>query len=509
MTHGGARLERDQPVLGRERARHDQQLRDAHLERREARRPHRRAGDRPAPDRPARRSPRRRSASSSSSTAARTRGEGDLIERLINRAVLKVWDKLPHARGAASASSSTSSPGWGVEVSDRMRADEYQEGSGRSRACATPSRGSSDPSRARACSRPRPSSCSRASTSTRSSTGTAKAAGRATAPDASRGHAAGPLHRLGRHAAGPARPPTGSSTSSASYLSYTDDVQQALDWLAASGPRLGRHPRHGASTTSSSELRNAMRERMQDVHLRDAFTELRERLEDIARPGARRARPGGRTTRARAREARAARPAAARGCPRRSTRFATTTFESADARAWRSRTCSTTLDDIKRPRGLPAPLRRAPARPEAGSRSTRPSTSCARWSAGSALEDALLSGQLDAIDPDDAARAPRRRRGAEPPAPAERDRDARERGLRHAARGPHARSRRSGVRKLGQLALRDIYQGLLRDRSGGHSSDHRGVDPAPARRDAAVRASATRSSSTSSPTLRTRSRAAA
>jgi uncharacterized protein with von Willebrand factor type A (vWA) domain len=32
-----------------------------------------------------------------------------------------------------------------------------------------------------------------------------------------------------------------------------------------------------------------------------------------------------------------------------------------------------------------------------------------------------------------------------------------------------------GVRKLGQLALRDIYQGLLRDRSGGHQSDHRGV----------------------------------
>src|SRR6185295_11680863 len=31
-----------------------------------------------------------------------------------------------------------------------------------------------------------------------------------------------------------------------------------------------------------------------------------------------------------------------------------------------------------------------------------------------------------------------------------------------------------GVRKIGQLALRDIYQGLLRDRQGGHSTDHRG-----------------------------------
>ncbi len=32
-----------------------------------------------------------------------------------------------------------------------------------------------------------------------------------------------------------------------------------------------------------------------------------------------------------------------------------------------------------------------------------------------------------------------------------------------------------GVRKIGQLALRDIYQGLLRDRPGSHQSDHRGI----------------------------------
>jgi uncharacterized protein with von Willebrand factor type A (vWA) domain len=32
-----------------------------------------------------------------------------------------------------------------------------------------------------------------------------------------------------------------------------------------------------------------------------------------------------------------------------------------------------------------------------------------------------------------------------------------------------------GVRKIGQLALRDIYQGLLRDRPGGHQADHRGL----------------------------------
>ena len=32
-----------------------------------------------------------------------------------------------------------------------------------------------------------------------------------------------------------------------------------------------------------------------------------------------------------------------------------------------------------------------------------------------------------------------------------------------------------GTRKIGQLALRDIYQGLWRDRAGGHQADHRGL----------------------------------
>jgi len=32
-----------------------------------------------------------------------------------------------------------------------------------------------------------------------------------------------------------------------------------------------------------------------------------------------------------------------------------------------------------------------------------------------------------------------------------------------------------GVRRIGQLALRDIFQGLARDRSGGHRTDHRGI----------------------------------
>ena len=55
------------------------------------------------------------------------KGEGDLIERLINRAVLKIWDKYLTLEGCERVVQHFES-GWGVEVSDRMRSDEYQEG---------------------------------------------------------------------------------------------------------------------------------------------------------------------------------------------------------------------------------------------------------------------------------------------------------------------------------------------------------------------------------------------
>jgi magnesium chelatase subunit I len=53
--------------------------------------------------------------------------EDDLIDRLINRAVLKVWDKYLKIEGLKKVTEHFEA-GWGVEVSDRMRAEEYLEG---------------------------------------------------------------------------------------------------------------------------------------------------------------------------------------------------------------------------------------------------------------------------------------------------------------------------------------------------------------------------------------------
>jgi len=53
--------------------------------------------------------------------------EDDLVDRLINRAVLKVWDKYLKVEGLKKVTEHFEA-GWGVEVSDRMRAEEYLEG---------------------------------------------------------------------------------------------------------------------------------------------------------------------------------------------------------------------------------------------------------------------------------------------------------------------------------------------------------------------------------------------
>jgi magnesium chelatase subunit I len=53
--------------------------------------------------------------------------EEDLIDRLINRAVLKVWDKYLKVEALRRVVEHFEA-GWGVEVSDQMRAEEYLEG---------------------------------------------------------------------------------------------------------------------------------------------------------------------------------------------------------------------------------------------------------------------------------------------------------------------------------------------------------------------------------------------
>jgi magnesium chelatase subunit I len=53
--------------------------------------------------------------------------EADLIDRLINRAILKVWDKYLKVEALKKVTEHFEA-GWGVEVSDQMRSEDYLEG---------------------------------------------------------------------------------------------------------------------------------------------------------------------------------------------------------------------------------------------------------------------------------------------------------------------------------------------------------------------------------------------
>ena len=64
------------------------------------------------------------------------------------------------------------------------------------------------------------------------------------------------------------------------YLSFTDDVQQALDWLLHQGLEW-EGVRVMGLDDFLEQLRDEMRTRYREVNLRQAFTELRERLEEV------------------------------------------------------------------------------------------------------------------------------------------------------------------------------------------------------------------------------------
>jgi uncharacterized protein with von Willebrand factor type A (vWA) domain len=253
------------------------------------------------------------------------------------------------------------------------------------------------------------------------------------------------------------------------FLSYTDDVQQALDWLLHQGLDWEGVRVMGLDDLLE-ELRNAMRERMQDVHLRDAFAELRERLRDIVEQETDALDEAGDGEATQAKRNRLAQ--LSQRLSEAIEQLRDYDFESADART----AFEDLLDELDDVKALEDFQRRygdylRGTKGLSYEEAVDLMHEMERWKA---LEDALLSGQLDAIDPE----ALRALLGTEAAQSLELLRNVVAM-LSNAGYLAQREGRTTltpkGVRKLGQLALRDIYQGLLRDRSGGHQSDHRGV----------------------------------
>ncbi len=253
------------------------------------------------------------------------------------------------------------------------------------------------------------------------------------------------------------------------YLSFTDDVQQALDWLLHQGLDLGSVRVMGLDDFLE-QLRDAMRARYRDVNLRDAFDELRERLDsllDLERDALENLVDQEKAVALRERLA---------NLPARLSealdRLRDHPFEDPLARD----ALEDLLDEIDDLRDLEDFQRRygdlfhgpqSLSFPEA----VELMREMERWRK---LEESLLSGNVETVD----LEALGELLGAE--------------ALRNfqllksmrmlladagylAPREGKLKLSPKGVRTIGQLALRDIYQGLLKDRSGGHATDHRGT----------------------------------
>ncbi len=252
------------------------------------------------------------------------------------------------------------------------------------------------------------------------------------------------------------------------YLSFTDDVQQALDWLLHQGLDW-----QGVRVMGVDEflehLREEMRRQYQEVNLRGAFEELRRRLDDLLDLE---------------REALDADADAAEARRRREqldnlpSRISDVLerlrgYDFVDAEA--ARELAALLEELDAIRAL-EDFNRRYGDLFHGPRSLTLAEAMAlvremdRWRR---LEEQLLAGDLAAVDLD----ALRELLGNELSQGFQVLRNLQtllvNAGLLTQREG-RARLSPKGVRKIGELALRDIYQGLLRDRAGSHAIDHRG-----------------------------------
>ena len=253
------------------------------------------------------------------------------------------------------------------------------------------------------------------------------------------------------------------------YLSFTDDVQQALDWLLHQGLEWEGMRVMGLDDFLE-QLREELRAHYRDVNLREALTELREKLEDIL--------DAERDALAEDQDAERAerRRQLLENLPHRLSEALERLREIGPATPEGREALEGLLEELDDLRDLEDFQRRygdlfhgprALSYPEAVEL-MRTMERLKR------LEESLLSGNLETVDLEELQQL----LGPD----AARNFQVLKKVMLLLVNAGYLTQREGrahlsplGVRKIGQLALRDIYQGLLRDRPGGHDTDHRGI----------------------------------
>ena len=254
------------------------------------------------------------------------------------------------------------------------------------------------------------------------------------------------------------------------YLSYTDDVRQALDWLVRQGAEWD-----GARVLGLDDFLEALREQLRDryraVNIDHALDEPRRRLEELLELE-RDTLDGRRPTEP---ELQAKRDALDGLPPRLGDalqHLRDYEFEDAPAR----REFEHLLEEFDNVRALDDFQRRYGELFQ-GPQSLGYDDALALMRMVQQLkqlEEHLLSGNLDRVDRD-AIEALLGPQAAQDFRTLQQMVSMLTQAGLVATRGTRLQLSPKGVRKLGALALRDIYQGLWRDRPGSHQIDHRGL----------------------------------
>ena len=254
----------------------------------------------------------------------------------------------------------------------------------------------------------------------------------------------------------------------AEYLSYTDDLQQALDWLLRHGIELD-DVRVVGTDDLLEMVREQIRDRQRKFNLDHALDDVSRKLEellDLEREA----------LDARGDEAAKAKRERLDRLPHRLSEALESLrdYDFGDEQA--SREYEQLMEELGNLRDLEE-FRRRYGEHFQGPQSLDYDEALElmrEFERLKRLEESLLSGDLERVDLDDL----RELLGEE----AAGDLQLLRQMMMLLTRAGYLANREGrtqlspkGVRKIGQLALRDIYQGLVRDRAGGHASDHRGV----------------------------------
>jgi uncharacterized protein with von Willebrand factor type A (vWA) domain len=258
----------------------------------------------------------------------------------------------------------------------------------------------------------------------------------------------------------------------AEFLSYTDDVRQAMDWMTRQGMEFD-----GSRVTGLEEfleqLRQEMRQRYREFNLKEALSELEQRLGDIVD------RERGTLERLSAEQPSGEFDEKLRELQRMPRRLSEALrklesheFEDAEARADFEELLKeyANIRDLENFRERNQHLFHGPK-----SLNYQQALELMReMDRMKQLEQDLMSGNFDKISSDDLSEM----LGHQAEMDFQNLRQVMlllEDGGYMVRKGEHMALSPKGVRRIGQLALRDIYQGLLKDRGGSHATDHRGI----------------------------------